>query len=281
MHRLAASEKPLHILTSLCLAAGERCPRCLETRYYPLRDGRRRCPSCGYTYHLFTGRFVNRVRLTPRGWLRMLDVFWKGKSVQEAADALAVKYDTAHKAYASARLALLCAALGPGDAGRILDEAGELIGFCPNLENEGEQTLCQGCRSYVFALARDDHGRASLSLVRGLAARETLASPLGRKPWGTMVYTDRFREYEALFFSCCRKGRELFLREPCERPFPVERQDGFIEAAGPWMARYRAISPQTYPLYLAEMLFRYNHGTGEAVTRLAGALCRFVPKRGD
>ncbi len=281
MHQLPERGSAAQLLTAYCLDAGGRCPRCLEPRHYPLRDGRRRCPSCGYTYHLFTGRFVNKVRLTPGDWLLLLAAFWEGRSVKETAGALGIKYDTAHKAYAAVRLSLLCDALGDEAASRLLDGAGELVGFCPNLENEGEQALCHGCRSYVFGLDFCEDGRAVLALAPGLAARETLASPLARKPWGMMVYTARFQNFESLIFSCCRKGREMYLRETCDYAFAMERPGGFVAAAEPWMARYRAISPETYPLYLAEMLFRYNNGRNEAVPLLASRLCRFVPKRGD
>ena len=92
-----------------------------------------------------------------------------------------------------------------------------------------------------------------------------------------MVYTDRFRNWETLLFSCCRKGRELFLKEPSEEMFPVERSGGFIDVAEPWMTKYRGISPKSYPLYLAEMLFRYNFVFDDAISILANELCQFSP----
>jgi len=261
---------------ALCRRAGDACPRCRAENFYRLRDGRRRCPGCGYTFHLFTGRWINRGGLKPNEWLAGLRFFSSGMSVQETAEALGVKYDTAHKAYTAIRLAILS---GGFDARGILDESGDLVGFCPNLENEGVQTLCQGCRSYVFSLSLNG-GRVGMDLADGLAAREVLASPVPRKSWGMLVFTDRHCGRDALVFSCCRKGRELYLTDVPGEAFHLERTGTFKEFADKWFARYRAISPEAYPLYLAEAVFRHNHQSDELVPLLADLVCRFVPKRG-
>jgi len=262
---------------ALCRLAGDACPRCGAVKYYRLRDGRRRCPDCGYTFHLYTGRWINRGNLSPECWLALLRFFAGGLSVQEAADGLGVKYDTALKAYTAVRLAILS---GGFDARGILDQDGGLIGFCPNLENEGAQALCEGCRSYVFSLSLDG-ASVGMDLANGLAAREVLASPVPRKPWGTLVFTDRHCGRDALVFSCCRKGRELYVRDVPQEAFYLERAGSFKEYADQWFARYRAIRPEAYPLYLAETIFRHNHDPGDLVPLLAGLLCRVVPKHGD
>ncbi len=264
-------------LDALCARAGDRCPRCHAARYYRLRDGRRRCAACGYTFTRHTGRFIDRCRLAPASWLRLLGHFAHGLSVQDTAHDLKIKYDTAHKAYAAVRLAILCDCL---DARPILDERGGLTGFCPNLAAEGLQALCDGCRSYVFSLARlhDDH--VTMRLARGLTARETLASPVRKKVWGPMVYTDRTRHDDALVFSCCRRGRELYLADPCRDAVHLDTWP-FKALADAWFARHRAFAPEAYPLYLAEAVFRHNHRDMDVSPLLAELVCRFVPKRGD
>ncbi len=264
-------------LDALCARAGDRCPRCHAQRYYRLRDGRRRCAACGYTFTRFTGRFLDRCRLAPTTWLRLLGHFAGGLSVQDAASDLKIKYDTAHKAYAAVRLAILCDCL---DARPILDEKGSLIGFCPNLAAEGLQALCGGCRSYVFSLARLHGDRVAMRLAQGLTARETLASPVRKKSWGPMVYTDRTRHDDALVFSCCRRGREIYLAEPCRDAVHLDAWP-FKALADAWFARHRAFAPEAYPLYLAEAVFRHNHRDRDLSPRLAELVCRFVPKRGD
>ncbi|QLA18679.1 transposase [Desulfolutivibrio sulfoxidireducens] len=264
-------------LDALCARAGDHCPRCRAVRYYVLRDGRRRCSACGYTFTSHTGRFIDRCRLGPASWLRLLDHFADGLSVQDAADTLKIKYDTAHKAYAAVRLALLCDCL---DARPLLDERGGLIGFCPNLAAEGLQALCGGCRSYVFSLARLHGDRVTMRLAEGLSARETLASPLRKKPWGPMVYTDRSRHHDALVFSCCRRGREMYLAQPFRDAVHLDAWP-FKALADAWFARHRAFAPEAYPLYLAEAVFRHNHRDRDLSPRLAELVCRFVPKRGD
>ncbi|NLP05694.1 DDE transposase, partial [Candidatus Fermentibacteria bacterium] len=35
------------------------CPRCRTRKLYRLADGRRRCSKCGFTFHDFSGRWIN------------------------------------------------------------------------------------------------------------------------------------------------------------------------------------------------------------------------------
>lgn len=47
------------------------CPRCRTRKLYRTGD-RRRCARCRYTFHDLTDRWINRGRLTPGQWLRIV-----------------------------------------------------------------------------------------------------------------------------------------------------------------------------------------------------------------
>ena len=47
----------------LCWQGGVFCPRCQSRRVYVLKEGRMRCGGCGYTFHDFSGRWINRVKI--------------------------------------------------------------------------------------------------------------------------------------------------------------------------------------------------------------------------
>jgi transposase len=258
--------------------AGEGCPRCGRTKAYRLRDGRLRCPDCAYTYHEYTGRWINRGRIDLGAWRELLAFFAQGKTPNQTARAMRINRDTVRKAYTTIRSALLAMVTKSKD---MFNESGDLIRFCPNLESEGDQVLCQGCRAYVFALRLNGSGRAKLNLVPGVKARGVLSMPLDKKSWRRLVITDAFKGQTGLVFACCPRGLELFCEGFASRSFALERHDGFFVFADDWFAHHRYFSPEHYPLYLAEIVFRYNHAGLNLMSFLAKSLCRFVSEPGQ
>lgn len=198
MTRLRSSREVEGYYAGLCKAHGEACPRCAERHWYELKDSRRRCSSCKYTFHAFSGRFINRCKLSLEHWQLVVRLFADGVTAQETAEDLSLAYDTVQKAFHTIRLSILHHVAPCKD---IFTHRGELIHFCPNLDNEDQQTLCEGCLSYVFALSPDEKP-VRLRLVPDLKAREVLAAPIPKKKWRNFIHTDRVNGHGALVFSC-------------------------------------------------------------------------------
>ncbi len=258
--------------------AGEGCPRCGQAKAYRLNDGRLRCPDCAYTYHEYSGRWINRGRLDLGAWFELLPLFVEGSRPGQAARVLKVNRDTVHKAYTTIRSSLLAEITDSSD---VLSPSGDLVRFCPNLEDEGEQMLCQGCRAYVFALRFNGADRVEMAFMPGLAAREVLTMPLAKKEWRRLVITDAFNKYAGLVFACCPRGMKLFGGDFTPGQLPLEREKGFAAFADDWFAHQKFFSPEYYPLYLAETIFRYNYRGKRLAGLIAQSLCRFVPKPGQ
>ncbi len=234
-----------------------------------------RCPNCGYSFHIFSKRWINRGRLSFTKWLKLLECFDMGVTIEQAARLLSVKYDTAHKAFHTVRLAIFASMTG----GDLFDAHNNLIRFCPNLDNEGF-AMNHGCQSYVFAL-NVGWQTTTLRLLPGLKAREVVASPLKKRIWGRMVYTDQTQGNDALVFSCCRKGKELYERHFTDDSVRLDGMKDFKAFADGWLAQYKNFSPESYPLYLAEIVFRHNSQGQTLSPLLAELLCSLVPKRGE
>ncbi|TVM19411.1 transposase [Oceanidesulfovibrio indonesiensis] len=264
------------IIERSCREHGTGCPRCECSRVYSLKDGRNRCRDCGYTFHALSRRWINRGHMPLESWAVLLRCFEDGLNVNQAARVLGVKYDTAHRAYGTIRSAILADMCGFDD---LFDKRGELMGFCPNLDREELQTLCDGCRSYVFQLASTG-GRILLSLMPGAKARDVLAWPLPKKQWRCFIHTDTYQGRDALVFACCKKGRDLFSRHFTEELLHLDRVNDLKSFVDGWLAQFRAIKPEAYPLYLAEALLRYNMRGRPMTSYLVSCLCRVVPERG-
>ncbi|TVM31388.1 transposase [Oceanidesulfovibrio marinus] len=265
-----------HLVEDACKSNGGGCPRCQCDRIYALKDGRSRCAECGYTFHVLSRRWINRGNLPLEAWGELLGHFEEGRNVNQTARALGVKYDTAHKAYGTIRSAILADMCGFED---LFDERGELIGFCPNMEHEELQTLCEGCRSNVFQLVSAG-GLVFLALMPRIKARDVLAWPLPKKQWRCFIHTDVYQGRDALIFACCKKGRELFNHHFTSDSLHLDRESGLKEFVDEWLAQFRAIKPEAYPLYLAEALVRYNMRRKRLLPYLIRCLCQVVPERG-
>ena len=91
-----------------CLKNHHRfCPRCRCRKLYKLREGRYRCSRCQYTFHEFSGRWINQGRLTCVQWLSLIKLFELEVSVRKMAQQMGLSYGTVYRAIQTIRLAIV------------------------------------------------------------------------------------------------------------------------------------------------------------------------------
>ncbi len=254
------------------LCGGPACPRCGAGHAYSLSSGRLRCPGCGYTFHRFSLRFINRGGLPPEYWHAILHYFEHGLAPQEATDRLRLTYATVFKAYATIRLSLVALA---EDWHPLLDDRGELVKRCPDIAQEEEKRpLCTTCRSPVIGV-RQLGGFVQLRLLSRLAAQDVFHMPLTLKTWRTLVYTEAFQDFSGLLFCCCRTARSLFQAKFTRSPLDLD-DTSFHSFAEGWFARWHCLSPANSLAYLKEIELRYNNRHVHLYPALAQALCGLV-----
>jgi len=260
-------------LTSFCWNGDPFCPRCNENNIYELKDGRMRCGGCGYTFHDFSGRWINRVQLPPRYWLKIVAKFSAGLNTTEIAEALMVSYNTVFKALHVIRLAVICQGR---DAHRFVDHRSRFVDFCARHKNSLKKGRRIVCQAPVFGI-RHENGSASLYLLEECTGHEALrAAPL-KKLWREVVYTDSWAGFDGLIFSCCKTFREQRRIPETEAKLGLDAAEGFWPFAKRRLSVYHCMSPVHFPLYLKEQEFRYAHRGGDLPHALLKALCSFVP----
>lgn len=260
----------------LCPEPG--CPRCGVPTIYVLKSGRLRCGECGYTFHRFSRRFINRSGLPLEYWHAVLHYFMAGFTPQETARRLVLTPNTVFKAFGTIRLAIVAAS---PDGEGLLDDNGEPARFCPNIDlrDDEERHLCLQCRSPVLGV-QEQPERVRLTLLPGLTAQGVFAMPLPLKTWRSFIYSGRFQDWDTLIFCCCRTARDLFQAKFTKEPLPFA-QGEFHAFAESWFARYHCPAPETSCTYLKELELRFNHRSEHLYQALAQALCSFVPNRGQ
>jgi len=99
-HKLIHSEsRARKYLTKKCRKNERRfCPRCDHLKLYKLSSGKRRCSSCKYTFHDFSGRWINHGRLSSVQWLSLIKLFELELSVRKMAEQMNLAYNTVSRA---------------------------------------------------------------------------------------------------------------------------------------------------------------------------------------
>ena len=107
-------------LLGFCFKNQQRiCPQCNSRKLYKLNTGYRRCKRCFYTFHDFSGRWINSGSLTPGQWLRIIKLFELELSTRKISQQLRIAYNTAHKAIMTIRSSILAHA---ADAQQMLSQ---------------------------------------------------------------------------------------------------------------------------------------------------------------
>jgi len=245
------------------------CPNCKNRKLYRLADGRRRCGRCGYTFHDFSRRFLNRCAFTAQQWLWFLKLFALDIAPAGIATEMDLNYATVLKAADTVRRAIVAQAL---DAQGLY-----AAGIWPGPGNPmPAQAIID---SPVFGII-ELGGVAICDLMPSLSAENLLHFKINfclkTASIGQVVYTAPYKQYQSLV-SC---GPGLWPArhiKHADRRLPVEGSP-FWTFTKLRLRHMRGIPASHFPLYLKECELRYNSRDQDLVPLLAQMLCMFVPR---
>lgn len=196
------------------------------------------------------------------------------------APQLRLSYNTVYKAVTALRLAILAQAL---DSRQLLSGAfGQDMGFSGAgggrivMSQPGER---QGSVP-VFGLMEKE-GWSFVDLLPNMQAEHVLHFHLNFKlrlvRLGNVVYTDRYRHYDALIF-CADDSLPMQYLPARERGAYVDTvKGGFWGFAKARLRRFNGVTSRRFPLYLKELEFRFNHRKDDLFPLLVDSLCSLVP----
>jgi transposase len=253
------------------------CPRCGHRKVYDLSGERLRCADCKYTFHPFSGRWINNGALSAVEWLKLVSLFVAECSVHQMKEHLGLSYNTVYKALTAIRFAIVSHAI---DARQILGGATGLDSYIKGNRLTGGPREMRMDTIPVYGILRRE-GLVFIDLVPGFQA-ETLFHfhmnfHLKLIRTGNLVYTDRYKEYDALLFCGNDSLPYEVIRRYDEKPYIDAVDDEFWAYAQERIKRFRGISCQRFPLYLKELEFRFNNRERPIAEMLASYLCALVP----
>jgi transposase len=264
-------------LLGFCLENHQRfCPRCGTRKLYRLADDRRRCASCRYTFHDFTGRWINRGNLSAGQWLRLIKLFELELSVRKTAQQLGLSYNAAYQAVHTIRAAILARSHegGKSFAGGEVEVDESYFGG----KRKGKRGRGAADKVPVFGILERE-GRVFVEVVPNTRAETVLALTIKKVRRGSIVYTDRYKVYDALMFCGYRHLRVDHGKYFSRGRVYINGLEGFWSYAKERIMKYHGVSPERFPFYLKELEFRYNHRKEDLFPLITKCLCNPVSKR--
>lgn len=249
------------------------CPRCSSRKFYLLADKRRRCKRCQYTFHDFSGRWINQGSLSCKQWLSVLKLFELELSVRRIANQLQLSYNTAYKAVNTIRTAILAHA---PDAEQLLDGEIELDESYFGGRRKGKRGRGAAGKVPVFGILERE-GQVFVQVVPDVQAATVLKLTVKKVRRGSIVYTDKFQIYDSLMFCGYRHLKVDHQTHFASGRVYINGLEGFWSWAKERLGKHHGVSKKRFPLYLKELEFRYNHRHLDLYPLLADYITDLVP----
>ena len=274
-YKLISSEsRAKKYLSKKCLKNGHRfCPRCNSRKLYKLSSKKRRCARCKYTFHDFSGRWINHGRLSCVQWLSLIKLFELELSVRKMAQQMDLAYNTVYQAVRKIRCAILAHAPGANDlmAGEIeLDEC--YFGG----RRKGNRGRGATGKVPVFGIL-ERNGKVLVTAVPNVSAETLIGLTVKTVRNGSIVYTDKFRSYDSLMFCGYRHLKIDHSKRFTSGKVYINGLEGFWSWAKERLIKHHGVSKQNFPLYLKELEFRYNNRHTDIFELVSDYLCDLVP----
>lgn len=248
------------------------CIRCKSYKVYRLSDGRFRCKRCGYTYFEWTGRWLGKLKISAIDWLWIIKLFELELSTRKIARQVSISYPTVLKAVDLIRRSIVIENKG----GRYLIEGEvEMDEAYFGGKRKGKRGRGAGHKIPVFGIL-ERQGVVQVEVLPNVSAQSLLNLTVKKVRRGSIVYTDKFRGYDALMFCGYRHLRIDHQKVFSFGKVYINGLEGFWSYAKERLIKHHGVSIQKFPLYLKEMEFRYNHRNQNIFEILTQNLCNFV-----
>jgi transposase len=245
------------------------CIRCRAKKVYRIRRDRYRCGQCDYEFSDFTGRWLNRVKLPAKDWLWLIKLFELEISARKTSQQLGISYPTALKAFHLIRQSIAAHSRN-GDfflSGKI--EAGQT--YFNKSHPGGNPGETSQNRVPVFGIL-ERKGRVTVEVLQDVSPEAVLNLTVKKVKTGSIVYTDKYRTFDALMF-CGYKHIQVDRKRFSRDNVSINGLEGFWSFAKERIDKFHGVSKEKFPFYLKEMEFRYNHRQQPIFETLVQYIC--------
>ncbi len=250
------------------------CTRCRSRKVYRIIDKRYRCKRCKYTFHDFSNRWINELNISFKKWLWIIKLFELELSASKIARQVGLSYPTVLKAVTLVRLAVLT----NHEADIFLSGEIEADESYFGGRRKGKRGRGAANKVPVFGIL-ERNGIVKVEIVKDVTASSLLNMTIKTVRRGSIVYTDKFRSYDALMFCGYRHIKIDHRKRFASGKVYINGLEGFWSYAKERLIKFHGVSRERFPLYLKEMEFRYNNRHSNIFNLIVQKLCNLVPNR--
>jgi len=273
---IKSEQKARKYLLEKCFKNHQRfCPRCKSRKLYKLADKRYRCSGCRYTFHEFSGRWINQGRLSCVQWLSLIKLFELEVSVRKMSQQTGLSYRAVYRAVSVIRCSILSHAR---DAQKLLAGEIELDESYFGGKRKGKRGRGASGKVPVFGIL-ERNGVVQVSVVPDVTGETLLGLTVKKVRRGSVVYTDKFKSYDSLMFCGYRHLNVDHHKRFSSGKVYINGLEGFWSWAKERLIKHHGVSREHFPLYLKELEFRYNNRHSDIFEQVVDYLCDLVPKR--
>jgi transposase len=249
------------------------CIRCRGKKLYRISDGRYRCKRCGYKFSEWTNRWLGKVRISAVDWLWIIKLFELELSTRKIARQVKISYPTVLKAVDLIRQSIVVGM--EGGYGLVSGEV-EMDEAYFGGRRKGKRGRGAFHKVPVFGIL-ERRRKVQVEVLKDVSAESLLSMTVKKVKRGSIVYTDKFRGYDALMFCGYRHLRIDHQKIFSSGKVYINGLEGFWSYAKERLIKHHGVSFKKFPLYLKEMEFRYNHRNEDIFEILTKNMCNFVP----
>lgn len=250
------------------------CIRCKAYKIYRIVGKRYRCKRCGYTFHDFSGRWINRLRISYKQWLWIIKLFELELSARKISQQVGLSYPTVLKALGVIRMAIVA----NSDDYDLLQGEVEMDETYFGGRRKGKRGRGAFNKVPVFGIL-ERKGVAKVEVVKNVRAETLLHLTVKTVRRGSIVYTDKFKSYDTLMFCGYRHLQIDHKKKFSSGKVYINGVEGFWSYAKERLIKHHGVSKEKFPLYLKEMEFRYNNRHRPIFSILVQYLTNLVPDR--
>jgi len=249
------------------------CIKCRGYKIYRIIGKRYRCKRCGYTFHDFSGKWINELHITPKQWLWVIKLFELELSAKKISEQITLSYPTVLKAAHMIRLAIVANSTNSDD---LLKGEVELDESYFGGRRKGNRGRGAFNKVPVFGIL-ERNGVVKVEVVKNVKAETLLTLTVQTVRRGSIVYTDKFKSYDSLMFCGYRHLKIDHKKKFASGKVYINGVEGFWSYAKERLVKHHGVSKERFPLYLKEMEFRYNNRGKSLFNLLVNFLTNLVP----
>jgi len=251
------------------------CTTCRSHKIYRIAGKKYRCKRCGYTFHDFTGRWINNVKISYKTWLWIIKLFELEVSANKITEQLNLSYPTVLKALDMIRYSII---MSNEDRDEFLSGEIELDESYFGGKQKGKRGRGASGKLPVFGIL-ERKGVVKVEIVKDVSAESLMNMTVKMVRRGSIVYTDKFKSYDSLMFCGYRHLRVDHKKRFSSGKVYINGLEGFWSYAKQRLAKFHGVSKIKFPLYLKEMEFRYNNRNNDLFILITKNLCHLVQNR--